>query len=757
MGITRSDEQEASKAPEALLSVSGMNCAGCVSHVEKAACAVPGVGSARVNLARGRATVTFDAMVTSPQSIAAAITAAGYPTALEAGGADAAAVERVRLHRQAEHARRWLNRALVGIALWLPVEAVHWTLHIGGRHPGPWLDWLALATSTAAMVLVGSGFFRNAWAALRRRTTDMDVLIAMGTSVAWLYSFVAFAGYNLGAWATLPHLYFMEATGLLALISLGHWLESRARQSAGRAIHELLQLAPSTAWRLEAAGEPVEVPVGLLQPGDLVLVRPGDRVPIDGVVIEGDSSVDESMITGEPLPVARHADDEVIGGTLNVDGRLVVRAARVGAQTALAQIVQLVETAQNSKAPVQRLADRIAAVFVPAVLGVALVTGLAWFAVGTLGGWDDATLWSRLANAVCSVLIIACPCALGLAVPTALMVGTGMGARRGILVRDIEALQSAEKIELVVLDKTGTITSGMPIVARVIGFGATSAAEVIRLAAGAEQASGHPLARAVVEAARARGLVVPTARAFRDEPGFGVRAVVEERTLVVGSEAFVRRQAATGGGAVSVPDELCGGTTVWLGEAGGAILGVLGIEDEVRADAAAAIAKLHAAGLRTVLLTGDREAPARAVAGRVGIDDVRAGVAPAGKKAVVEELQQGGRVKVAMVGDGINDAPALAQADLGIAIGSGSDVAKETGGIVLVGGALMLVPVAVGLSRATMRCIRQNLFFAFIYNVLAIPLAAFGFLNPLIAAAAMALSDVTVVGNALRLRRARVD
>jgi Cu+-exporting ATPase len=381
---------------------------------------------------------------------------------------------------------------------------------------------------------------------------------------------------------------------------------------------------------------------------------------------------------------------------------------------------------------------------------VALVTGIGWYVAGTLGGWESAVLWSRLANAVCSVLIIACPCALGLAVPAALMVGTGMGARRGILIRDIDALQHAEKVTLIVLDKTGTVTSGKPVVVRLVDD------EVLRLAAAAEQSSAHPLAKAVLDAARARGLALPAVGAFRDEPGSGVFATVEGRNLVVGSEAFVRRETVAGG---ALPEGAGSavGTEVWIGEAGGAILGVLGIEDEVRPDAAAAITKLHARGLRTVLLTGDREATARAVAARVGITDVRAGVAPAGKRAVIESLQQGGKARVAMVGDGINDAPALAQADLGIAIGSGSDVAKETGGIVLVSGSLLLVPAAIGLSRATMRCVRQNLFFAFLYNVLAIPLAAFGLLNPLIAAAAMALSDVTVIGNALRLRWAKID
>jgi P-type Cu+ transporter len=759
------DHRAAVGKQSAALSVGGMNCASCVSHAEKAARAVNGVQAVEVNLARGRATVTFDPRATTPEAIAAAVTAAGYPSEPEAAGADRAAAENERLRRQAAHTRRWLWRALLGAALWLPVEATHWALHLGGRHAGDWLDWVALVTAAVALIFVGSGFYRNAWAALRRGTTDMDVLIAMGASVAFLYSLVAFLGFQAGAWTTLPDLYFMEATGLLALISLGHWLEARARQSAGRAISELLQLAPATAWRLGVGADgpfapppppPVEVPVDALQPGDRVLVRPGDRVPIDGVVVEGGSSVDESMLTGEPLPVARAAGDEVIGGTLNVDGRLVVRVTRVGAGTALAQIIALVEKAQAAKPPVQRLADRVAAVFVPAVLGIALATGVVWYVVGARAGWEQAVLWSRLANAVCSVLIIACPCALGLAVPAALMVGTGLGARRGILLRDLDALERAGHIQLVVLDKTGTVTSGRPVVARVEGFGGIDADTVLRLAAAAEQSSGHPLAVAVVAAARARGLTLPKAEAFRDEPGLGVHATVEGRPLVVGSEALARREAAPGVEDTAVTAE-AEGTVVCVAEVGGALLGQLVIADEVRPDAAAAIARLHAAGLRTVLLTGDREAPARAVAARVGITDVRAQVAPAGKRAAIAELQQGGRVKVAMVGDGVNDAPALAQADLGIAIGGGADVAKETGGIVLVGGSLLLVPAAVALSRATMRCVRQNLFLAFVYNVLAIPLAACGLLNPLIAAAAMALSDVTVIGNALRLRWARLD
>jgi Cu+-exporting ATPase len=460
------------------------------------------------------------------------------------------------------------------------------------------------------------------------------------------------------------------------------------------------------------------------------------------------------MITGEPLPVARVPGDTVIGGTVNVDGRLIIRVARVGSETALAQIVKLVESAQSSKPPVQKLADRVAAVFVPVVLGIALVTAIGWYVYGTHHGWDSATTWGHMANAVCSVLIIACPCALGLAVPAALMVGTGMGARRGILIRDIDALQHAERIDTIVLDKTGTITQGRPAVSKIMPLDSIREDELLRLAAGAEQFSSHPLAKAIVSAARARSLALPAPEDFSNEPGLGIRATFEGRGILVGNEAFVTQ--ALGAPPPIPPDKLAlepHATLVYVADVE-KVLGLISITDELKPDSTTAIQNLHDAGLKTVLLTGDRLASANAVARQVGLDDVRADVKPADKKSVIEDLQRQQR-RVAMVGDGINDAPALAQADLGIAIGSGSDVAKETGDIVLVSGSLMLVPAAVRLSRATMRCIRQNLFFAFIYNVLAIPLAALGLLNPLIAAGAMALSDITVIGNALRLRRTK--
>jgi Cu+-exporting ATPase len=822
---------------DADFSVNGMDCASCVAHVERAMAGVPGVRSAQVSLARGRASVRFDPSQTTPETIAAAATDAGYPSAPESPGIAAGNVEEERLQRQTREAQAWFRRAVVGAILWFPLEATHWLMAaFGAGHAhhvsahATWMGWAALITSTVALVYLGGKFYRSAWGALRRGTSNMDTLISMGATVAYGYSLTYLLGGLLGAWTPprLDQLYFMESAGLLALISLGHWLEARARQSAGRAIRELLNLAPPTALKAKDEGGRVtdeagpdgasplpsafglqpsafeEVPVADLAPGDRVLVRPGDRVPIDGVVVDGRSSVDESMLTGESLPVLRTAGDDVLGGTVNTDGRLVVRVTRTGGATALAQIVKLVETAQSSKPPVQQLADRISAIFVPAVLVIALVTGLGWYAWGAAHDWPAGQTWAAIARAVCSVLIIACPCALGLAVPAALMVGIGRGAKQGILVRDIDALQSAERIDTVVLDKTGTLTEGKPAVLGVLSFGGTPEDEVLRLAAAAEQFSEHPLAKAITAHARARGLSIPDPESFTNDPGHGVAATVNGQTLLVGNESLLakhradRPAAAVPAGAPRPPGSDGAGdadpapapggpasdgpaaaaaadpaqTLVYVARVSGggtvAPIGLIALSDAIKPDSVAAVRELHDLGLRTVLLTGDNEAAARHIARQVGIDDVRAGVKPGGKAEVVRELQRspaarqplpdaGPRRFVAMVGDGINDAPALAAADLGIAIGSGSDVAKETGDIVLVSGSLRGIATSIRLSRATMRKIRQNLFFAFIYNVLAIPLAAFGLLNPLIAAAAMALSDVTVIGNALLLRRKKID
>jgi Cu+-exporting ATPase len=795
----------------AVLDVEGMTCASCVAHVQSAMGKVPGVAGVQVNLARGKASVTFDPRRTNLRQISDAGTAVGYPTSVPDVEIDAGRAEADRLRRQAKEASAWFWRAVVGIALWLPVEVAHWLMRLSGHHhvaaaQDTFMGWTVLVLSTLSLGYVGSRFYASAWRALKHRTSNMDTLIALGATVAFGYSLVYFVGGLIGVFPppSADQLYFMEAAGLLALISTGHWLEARSRRSAGSAIHELLNLAPPTALRLNENNEPVEVSARELDKGDRILIRPGDRIAADGVVVEGRSSVDESMISGEPLPVSRAVGDSVIGGTINQDGRLTVRITKTGTETALAQIVRLVETAQSSKPPVQKLADQVAAVFVPSVLGIALITGLAWYAWGAAHGWGAPATWAHVANSVCSVLIIACPCALGLAVPTALMVGTGMGAKKGILIRDIDALQRAEKIDTIVLDKTGTITLGKPTVSRVISLDGVPEDESIRLAASAEQFSEHPLARAIYQFARERKIRLADPAEFTNEPGLGVVAQIDGQTVLVGNRALLEKhgdgdaegsrvrgqgsgeaqfspspgtpgegrvgadalqRAAREGPHPNPPPEYRerekeAGTFVYVArkELDGRIhqLGAISISDTIKPDSARAIARLKSMNLRIVLLTGDNRAAAEACGHAVGIDDVRAEVKPGGKADGIRSLQSNSQV-VAMVGDGINDAPALAQADLGIAIGSGSDIAKETGQIVLVGGSLMSVASALLLSRATMRKIRQNLFLAFIYNVLAIPLAAFGVLNPLIAAAAMALSDVTVIGNALLLRWIDID
>ena len=761
---------------ESAFSVSGMDCASCVAHVEKAARKVAGVQACQVNLARGRAVVKFDPTLTNPAQVAAAITDSGYTAEPEDDSLSTENVEEQRVHRQMLEARAWYHRALAGVILWLPVELTHWILYLAHNHSyHAVMNWVAIVTSTIAIIFVGKGFYIGAWKGLKRGTTNMDTLIALGATVAYSYSLIAFTGYKLGGWRQLPDLYFMEATGLLALISIGHWLEARARDSAGSAIRQLLNLAPAVAQKVDD-DRTHEVPVASLEVGDRVLIRPGDRVPIDGIVTEGQSEVDESMLTGEPLPVARTIGDSVIGGTVNQNGRLTVRATKVGRDTALAQIVNLVETAQSSKPPVQQLADRIAAIFVPVVLSIALITGLGWYFWGTSHHWESAQIWGMIAKAVCSVLIIACPCALGLALPAALMVGTGVGARRGILIRDMDALQNAEKIDTVVLDKTGTITRGKPAVVEIIEVGWPTS-DILRFAAAAEQYSEHPLAKAIVNKAREQKLTIPETLGFKSESGWGVVAELEGQSVLVGNAALLENHGYSGNDLAPAPgtpgegrerepsghlvDKGSGGRTLvyiatQIGTAPIVMRGSIALEDEIKADSQSAIADLHALKLKTLLLSGDNRSAAEAVAARTGIDEVHAEVKPAGKADVIRSLQARG-ARVAMVGDGINDAPALAKADLGIAIGSGSDIAKETGGIILVSGSLHGVAAAIRLSRATMRTIRQNLFLAFIYNVLAIPLAAFGLLNPLIAAAAMALSDVTVIGNALRLRWVKLD
>jgi Cu+-exporting ATPase len=729
---------------EITFDVQGMDCASCVSHVQKAALALPGVEECRVNLASGKAAVRLDSQKTSPGAVAEAITGSGYPAA----PADAQTPHRP----QKKHSNRWFRRAVAGVVLWLPLELTHWFFELTTGHEHPWIIWAALATSTIAIIYVGSGFYTSAWRALRRRTSNMDTLIAMGASVAYGYSLIALAGHWLGLWGPPAALYFMEATGLLALVSLGHWLEARARDSAGHAIRELMNLSPPTALRLGDDQTPVEVPLADVQHGDCVLVRPGDRVPVDGVIIAGRSAVDESMLTGEPLPVVRTVGDEVVGGTMNTDGRLTLRATRVGQETALAQIVKMVETAQSAKPPIQRLADKIAAVFVPVVLFIALITAVGWYAMGTLHHWPEARTWAMLANAVCSVLIIACPCALGLALPAAIMVASGIGARHGILIRDIDALQMAERIDTVVLDKTGTVTEGRPQVRQITPLDTISEQTLLGLAASAEQFSAHPLAKAIVAKARADGAAISDAQSFNSVSGLGVVAEIGGEKLVVGSAGLLAEHGLPVSG---IPENA---TVVHVGQIKDGVarrLGYITFSDEVKPDAAAAIADLHKMRLRTFLLTGDTPASAAEVAAKLQIGEFRAGVRPGQKAQTIRDLQEskqnGRKSVVAMVGDGINDAPALVEANVGVAMGSGTDVARESASVVLLGNDLLRLTEVLKVARRCRKIIFANFTGTLVVDGIGVLLAAFGLLNPILAALIHVSSELVFILNSARL------
>jgi Cu+-exporting ATPase len=620
------------------------------------------------------------------------------------------------------------------------------------------MNWIQAVLATPVVLWGGAPFFARGWASLRTRHLNMFTLIALGTGVAYAYSVVAtlmpglFPPSLRGHGGTVP-VYFEAAAVITVLVLLGQVLELRARSRTGSAIRALLGLAPKTARRLRDDGAEEDVALEQVQPGDRLRVRPGEKVPVDGVLIEGASAVDESMVTGEPLPVEKHAADRVTGGTVNGGGSFVMRAERVGRDTLLARIVQMVGEAQRSRAPVQRLADSVAAYFVPAVIAAALLTFAVWAAVG-----PEPRLTHALVNGV-AVLIIACPCALGLATPMSIMVGTGRGALAGVLIRHAEALEVLEAIDTVVVDKTGTLTEGKPRLISVVTDGIADD-ELLRLAGGLEVGSEHPLAAAIVAGARARGLAVAAAREFRSETGKGVRGVVDGRAVALGNAPLLAALGLAAGPLAARAEALqTQGQTVMFAAVDGRVVGVLGVGDAIKATTPEAVALLHGDGIRLVMLTGDSRSTARAVAEQLGIDTVEAEVLPEDKGATVERLQAAGH-RVAMAGDGINDAPALARADVGIAMGTGTDVAMESAGVTLVKGDLRGIAKARRLSRATMRNIRQNLVFAFLYNVLGIPIAAgvlypfFGLLlSPMLAAAAMTFSSVSVISNALRLRR----
>lgn len=708
------------------LSVADMTCASCVGRVEKALLKVPGVMKASVNLATESARVTVSGVEAS--TLVAAVIAAGYQASVPApAGGFASALP------PSHGGIKVVFAGLLALPLMLPMllewAGVHWML------PGA----LQFALATPVQFYLGARFYKAGWKALKARSGNMDLLVALGTSAAYGLSVYQW----LTAGARLPHLYFEASAVVITLVLLGKWLEGRAKRQTASAIRALQVLRPASA-RVRRDAVEVDVPVEQVKLGELVVIRPGERVAVDGVVAEGASQVNESLITGESLPVDKHAGDQVTGGAINGDGLLLVRTTAVGLETTLSRIIRLVEDAQAAKAPIQHLVDKVSAIFVPVVLGLALLTLIGWWLT-------NGDLESAIINAV-AVLVIACPCALGLATPTAIMAGTGVAARYGILIKDAEALEVAHGVTTVVFDKTGTLTVGKPSLAALHAHGVTEE-RLLQLAASVQSGSEHSLAKAVLEAAGARQLAPLTASGLSALPGRGLAAQVDGMALKLGSTRLMQEEGVDMSALASQAQalEAAGNTISWLCS-GTQLLGLFAFNDQVKPGAREAIARLHALGIATVMLTGDNQGSAEAVGKQLGIATVAAKMLPADKTARIMELKAAG-AKVAMVGDGINDAPALAAADVGIAMSTGTDVAMHAAGITLMRGDPALVADAIDISRRSYSKIRQNLFWAFIYNLIGIPLAAFGLLNPMVAGAAMAFSSVSVISNALLLRR----
>ena len=710
--------------------IGGMHCAACANRNELALQRLPGVVEAAVNLALRSARVEFDPAKVSERVLHETVVRNGFQVLSNELARD----NKARADRELRVARLKAFAALLLAApvMLLAMLDISFPWEIAGRNLALWVQ----AALSASVVLVLGWEFHQGMARLALRgTANMDTLISLGTLSAFLFS-------GWGFWAGDQHLYFETGAVIAALILLGRYFEARSRGQASAAMEKLMELGAKTA-RVLRNGQEAEMPIDQVAPGDVLIVRPGEKIPVDGGVIDGHSTIDEAMLTGESLPVSKAPGEDVFGATLNISGALRIEATKVGDDTTLAQIVKLVSDAQSQKAPIQNLADRISGIFVPIVLAIAIVTAIGWFLI-------TGDLSQSIIPAV-AVLVIACPCSLGLATPTAIMVGTGLGARRGILIKNGEALERGEKIDTVVLDKTGTLTQGKPKVVRIHAI-CGSEHDVLRLAASVEACSEHPLARAVVEAAN--GSVLAEVSQFTNVPGKGVIAQLQGIAVVVGSPRYLEEQriAFANADRTVLDAEEGQGRTVIAVSRDGTLMGLIAIADTVKGDAREAITALHGRGLRTVMITGDNPRAAQAIASQLGIQEVFAQVLPQDKANKVRELQQAG-ARVAFVGDGINDAPAIASADLGIAMGTGTDIAMEAGNIVLVRGSPHKLVDTLSLSRITMRTIRQNLFWAFFYNVAAIPLAAFGLLNPVIAAGAMAISSVSVVGNSIRIRR----
>jgi Cu+-exporting ATPase len=800
-----------------VLPITGMTCASCVATVERTLAKAPGVQSAQVNLATERAKVSYDSGVATLPDLVQRIESAGYGVAIaearipliepgdkvdrklldkqlfgRAGILDArldvtSSVAEIRYIptitsqidirktltaagyetvlsgeefsdteaelRKAEYQRE-RRLLIVGLVFTIPLFLLSMGRDFGllpasiAHLPG--LDWVMLALATPVQFYVGGAFYRGAYKAIRNRSANMDLLIAMGSSAAYFYSVAVLLG------AIPGHVYFETSALIITLIRLGKFLEARAKGETSQAIKKLINLQPKTAHILRN-GQEVEIPAAEVIVGDQIIVRPGERIPVDGVLVDGRSSVDESMITGESLPVEKAVGDSVTGGTINKEGRLLFEAVKVGREMALSQIIRLVEEAQASKAPIQTIVDRVSAVFVPAVIVISGLTFVTWYFLIPLPPGSSMDLLTRaLINAV-SVVVIACPCAMGLATPTAVMVGTGRAAEFGILFKSSEALERAGGATTVVLDKTGTITEGKPSVTDFVSLDSSiSAAEVLRLAASVEEGSEHPIAEAIRQAANERQEALSEVSGFKAVPGQGARAVVEGRAILVGNPEFMSSNGIDLNGlrprVEKIQQEAKTAVLVGLDDR---IVGLLAISDRIKPEAHQAVESLQAEGMQVVMITGDNEVTAAEIAELAGIDRFSAEIQPGGKAEQVGLLQKAGE-RVIMVGDGINDAPALAKADVGIAIGTGTDIAIAAAPIVIISGNLLGVDRAVRISRKTLRTIKENLFWAFFYNVLLIPAAVLGLLNPVLAAAAMAFSSVFVVGNSLRLRKIRL-
>ena len=743
----------------------GMTCANCATTIERNLKRVDGVIDASVNLANERATVTYTPGEANRETLVAAVRRAGYDVIESESDGELEDAEAIA--RQSELRHQW-QRFIVGTIFTVPLIVLTMARDFGllgmWAHDAAWLNWLFLALATPVQFWVGWDYYTGAYKALRNGSANMDVLVVMGTSVAYFYSLVVLVANTFGVTRFGVHVYFETAAAIITLIVLGKLLEVRAKGQTSEAIKKLMGLQAKTA-RVVRNGLEIDIPIAEVVKGDVVIVRPGEKIPVDGVIVDGHSAIDESMITGESLPVDKAVGDEVIGATINKQGRLKFEATKVGKETALAQIIRLVEQAQGSKAPIQRLVDRISAYFVPAVIGIALVTFVLWWVVG--GEFVPAL--TRLV----AVLVIACPCAMGLATPTSIMVGVGKGAENGILFKNSAALEQAHKLTAIVLDKTGTLTKGMPSVTDIVVSdharnGQANDDYWLRLAASAERGSEHPLGAAIVSSAQDKGLSLSEPANFEGIAGHGIAATVDGHRVLVGNLRLMERESVylngLGSKATRLQNEAK--TAMWLAVDGQASA-IIGVADTIKDGSREAVEAMHRLGLTVVMMTGDNRATAEAIAGEVSIDRVFAEVLPGDKATYVKQLQDEG-YKVAMVGDGINDAPALAQADVGIAIGTGTDVAMEAADVTLMRGDLRSVPQAIKLSKATMRNIKENLFLAFGYNVALIPIAAgvlapFDWapdflrqLNPILAAAAMAFSSISVVTNSLRLKRVKL-